>query len=159
MPVNKTFKLFSKPVVAIALLGALGAPAAFAQQGASAPAANAAASNPIDMMKAELKITSAQEAVWQKYVAAYTTDFRPSQTPTADQFNAMKTPDRVAFLKKLHTEQNSFLFNRFDASVALYNALDANQKKTFDDMTAERAPQQQAPAAAAPKAKARSSKK
>lgn len=146
---NTTFKLLSKPVAAIALLSALGAaPAAFAQQSTAAPAA---ASNPIDMMKADLKITPAQEATWQKYVAAYTTDFRPSQTPTADQFNAMKTPERVAFLKKLHTEQNNFLFGRFDASVALYNALDANQKKTFDDITAERAPQQQAPAAA-PKA-------
>ncbi|MDO4794604.1 MAG: Spy/CpxP family protein refolding chaperone [Brachymonas sp.] len=152
---NPAFKLFSKPVAAIALLSALGAaPAAFAQQAATAPAA---ASNPIDMMKADLKITPAQEAVWQKYVAAYTTDFRPSQTPTPDQFNAMKTPERVAFLKKLHTEQNNFLFGRFDASVALYNALDANQKKTFDDMTAERAPQQQAPAAA-PKGKARGKK-
>lgn len=154
---NPTFKLLAKPVAAIALLGALGAaPAAFAQQGAAAPAANAA-TNPIEMMKADLKITPAQEATWQKYVAAYTTDFRPSQTPTAEQFNAMKTPDRVAFLKKLHTEQNNFLFARFDASVALYNALDANQKKTFDDMTAERAPQQQAPAAA-PKGKARGKK-
>lgn len=154
---NPTFKLLAKPVAAIALLGALGvAPAAFAQQRAAAPAANAAA-NPIDMMKADLKITPAQEAVWQKYVAAYTTDFRPSQTPTPEQFNAMKTPERVAFLKKLHTEQNNFLFGRFDASVALYNALDANQKKTFDDMTAERAPQQQAPAAA--KGKTSSKKK
>lgn len=152
---NPTFKLLAKPVAAIALLGALGAaPAAFAQQ--QAPAANAAA-NPIDMMKADLKITGAQEAIWQKYVAAYTTDFRPSQTPTPDQFNAMKTPERVAFLKKLHTEQNNFLFGRFDASVALYNALDTNQKKTFDDMTAERAPQQQAPAAA--KGKTSSKKK
>jgi hypothetical protein len=57
----------------------------------------------------------------------------------------------VAFLKKLHTEQNNFLFGRFDASVALYNALDAEQKKTFDNITAERPPQQQAPAA--PKAR------
>lgn len=153
-PVNPTFKLFTKPVIAVALLGALGAPAAFAQQRAAAPASKATASNPIEMMKAELKITPAQEAAWQKYVSAYTTDFRPSQTPTAEQFNAMKTPDRVAFLKKLHSEQNSFLFNRFDASVALYNALDENQKKTFDNITAERPAQQQAPAAS----KARSKK-
>ena len=156
MPVNQTFKLFSKPVIAVTLLGALAAPAAFAQQRAAAPAANAAAaSNPIDMMKADLKITPAQEADWKKFVDAYTLQFRPTRTPSPEEFNAMKTPDRVAFLKKLHTEQNSFVFNRFDASVALYKALDENQKKVFDEMTAERP----APApAAAPKAKARSKK-
>ena len=149
---NPTFKMFTKPAVAVALLGALGAPAVFAQQRAAAPAAQAApANNPVNMMKAELKITAAQEAAWQKYVSAYSTDFRPSQTPSVEQFNAMKTPERVAFLKKLHTEQTNFLFGRFDASVALYNALDAEQKKTFDNITAERPPQQQAPAA--PKAR------
>ena len=152
MPMNPTFKMFTKPAIAVALLGALGAPAVFAQQRSAAPAAQAApANNPVNMMKAELKITSAQEAAWQKYVSAYSTDFRPSQTPSVEQFNAMKTPERVAFLKKLHTEQNNFLFGRFDASVALYNALDAEQKKTFDNITAERPPQQQAPAA--PKAR------
>ena len=155
MSVNQTFKLFPKPVIAVALLGALAAPAAFAQQRAAAPAANAAANNPIEMMKADLKITPAQEADWKKFVDAYTLQFRPTQTPSAEEFNALNTPDRVAFLKKLHTEQNSFIFNRFDASVALYKVLDNDQKKVFDEMTAERpAPQP----AAAPKAKARGKK-
>ena len=144
---NPTFKLFSKPLIAGALLGAFGVPAAFAQKAAPA-AKTAAASNPYDMLKAELKITAAQEAEWKKFVTAYGLEFRPSQILEPEQFNAMKTPERVAFLKKLHTEQNSFLFNRFDASVALYNALDENQKKVFDGMTAERP-------APAPKAKSR----
>ena len=146
---NSTFKLFSKPLIAVALLGALGAPGAFAQQAAPAAKAKAAAaSNPIDILKAELKITAAQEAEWKRFVNAYGLEFRPSQMLEPEQFNAMRTPERVAFLKKLHTEQNSFLFNRFDASVALYNALDDNQKKAFDGMTAERP-------APAPKAKNR----
>ncbi|MFV0601163.1 MAG: Spy/CpxP family protein refolding chaperone [Brachymonas sp.] len=146
---NSTFKLFSKPLIAVALLGTLAAPGAFAQQ--AAPAAKAAAaSNPMDMLKAELKITAAQEAEWKRFVNAYGLEFRPSQMLEPEQFNALKTPERVAFLKKLHTEQNSFLFNRFDASVALYNALDDNQKKVFDGMTAERT----APAPA-PKAKSK----
>ena len=149
---NPTFKMFTKPAVAVALLGALGAPAVFAQQRAAAPAAQAApANNPVNMMKAELKITSAQEAAWQKYVSAYSTDFRPSQTPSVEQFNAMKTPERIAFLKKLRLEETSFLANRLDASLALYNQLDDSQKQTFDNMTAQPVAAQQA----APKAPAK----
>ena len=147
---KQTFRLLSKPVIAVALLGALAAPATFAQQGGAA-----AANNPIEVMKAELKITAAQEGDWKKFVEAYTVQYQPSQPLTPDAFNAMKTPGRVAFLKQLHTEQNNFLFKRFDASVALYNALDDDQKKVFDEMTAERPAPAPAPA---PKAKARSKK-
>lgn len=147
LPVNPVSKIFTKSMVALALVGAIAAPAVAQQQ---------AAASPVDAMKAELNIKPAQEASWKKFVDAYSLPFTPSQNLSSEQFNAMKTPERVALLKKLHSEQNAFIFNRFDASVALYNALDANQKKTFDDMTADRpAPAQQRQAAPASKGRAK----
>ena len=136
---SKITRFLAKPLLAIALIGSV---------------AGVAHAQGDDIIKNELKITAAQEATWKQFTETYALPFQPSQVITGEQFNAMKTPDRVAFLKKLHSEQNSFLFNRFDASVALYNALDENQKKTFDNITAERPAQQQAPAAS----KARSKK-
>ena len=133
---SKITRFLAKPLLAIALIGSV---------------AGVAHAQGDDIIKNELKITAAQEATWKQFTETYALPFQPSQVITGEQFNAMKTPERVAFLKKLHTEQNNFLFGRFDASVALYNALDAEQKKTFDNITAERPPQQQAPAA--PKAR------
>ena len=75
---------------------------------------------------------------------------------TGAQFNAMKTPERIAFLKKLRLEETSFLAGRLDASLALYSKLDDSQKAIFDNMTAQPVPQ---PQQAAPKAPAKAKKK
>ncbi|MDO5653724.1 MAG: Spy/CpxP family protein refolding chaperone [Brachymonas sp.] len=133
-------KMFAKPLLAVALLGAFGAPA-LAQQG-----------DPLAAFKSDLKITAAQEGAWKKFVDVHAIPPQPTQQLTAEQFNALKTPERIAFLKKMRTEETSFLSNRLDASLALYNALDEGQKKVFDEITAERPPQQQAPARAPAKA-------
>lgn len=127
-------KKFAKPLIAAAMLGMLGTSGvAMAQK---APAA-ASAENQIGQLKNVLKINAGQEAVWTGFVAAYTQGFNPSRNPSAAEFNAMKTPQRIEFLKNLRAEENAFLNKRYDASLALYNKLDDSQKKMFDEMTSQ----------------------
>ena len=125
-------KMISKTAMAIALTAGVGlAGMAHAQQGAA----------PMQQAKAALKITAAQEGAWNSFMNTYGQDFRPSATPSAKQFNAMNTTQRIAFLKQRMSEESAFMNRRYDANLALYNALDANQKKVFDDMTAQPEPQ------------------
>ncbi|MEE1654369.1 MULTISPECIES: Spy/CpxP family protein refolding chaperone [Brachymonas] len=125
-------KMISKTAMAIALTAGVGlAGVAHAQQGAA----------PMQQAKAALKITAAQEGAWNSFMNTYGQDFRPSATPSAKQFNAMNTTQRIAFLKQRMSEESAFMNRRYDANLALYNALDANQKKVFDDMTAQPEPQ------------------
>ena len=125
-------KMISKSAMAIALTAGVGlAGVAHAQQGAA----------PMQQAKAALKITAAQEGAWNSFMNTYGQDFRPSATPSAKQFNAMNTTQRIAFLKQRMSEESAFMNRRYDANLALYNALDANQKKVFDDMTAQPEPQ------------------
>ena len=125
-------QMISKTAMAIALTAGVGlAGVAHAQQGAA----------PMQQAKAALKITAAQEGAWNSFMNTYGQDFRPSATPSAKQFNAMNTTQRIAFLKQRMSEESAFMNRRYDANLALYNALDANQKKVFDDMTAQPEPQ------------------
>ncbi len=127
-------KMISKTAMAIALTAGVGlAGVAHAQQGAA----------PMQQAKAALKITAAQEGAWNSFLNTYNQDFRPSATPTPKQFNAMNTTQRIAFLKQRMSEESAFMNRRYDANLALYNTLDSDQKKVFDDMTAQPEPQQQ----------------
>ncbi len=130
---TKMTHFLAKPLIAVALLGTLGG-AAYAQTAAPAAASQA---SPADALKNELKITAAQESAWKQFTDTYALPFKPTQEMTGAQFNAMKTPERIAFLKKLRLEETSFLAGRLDASLALYSKLDDSQKAIFDNMTAQ----------------------
>ena len=141
-------KTFAKPLIAAAMMGVLGTSGvAMAQKAPANAAANA--QNQIAQLKNVLKINAGQESVWNGFVTAYTQNFNPSRNPSAAQFNAMKTPQRIEFLKNLRAEENAFLTKSYDASLALCNELDDGQKQMFDEMTSQ--PVQQAPRAAAKK--------
>ena len=141
---SKITRFLAKPLLAIALIGSV---------------AGVAHAQGDDIIKNELKITAAQEATWKQFTETYALPFQPSQVLTGEQFNAMKTPERIAFLKKLRLEETSFLANRLDASLALYNQLDDSQKQTFDNMTAQPVAAQQAAPKAPAKAPAKAKKK
>ncbi len=130
-------KLIAKSLVAVAMIGGAVGVAQAQQQ-----------NNEINQIKTALKINASQESIWNSFVTTYSQSFKPSRNPTAAEFNAMKTPQRIEFLKNLRAEEGAFLNKRYDASVNLYSKLDDSQKKAFDDMTAQPV-QQAAPAKAA----------
>ena len=129
-------KTIAKPLIAAAMMGVLGTSGVAMAQKAPANAA-ASAQNQIAQLKNVLKINAGQEAACNGFVAAYTQNFAPSRNPSAAQFNAMKTPQRIEFLKSLRAEENAFLTKRYDASLGLYNKLDDAQKQMFDEMTSQ----------------------
>ncbi len=126
-------RFIAKPLLALALVGLSGT----AVMAKKAPASLEA------QMKSALHITKAQEGVWKQFVSAYNYPFKPSQQLSINQYNALDLPARVAFLKKVRAEETAFVNRRHDASLALYEKLNAKQKKKFNDMNAMRAPKAQ----------------
>lgn len=89
-------------------------------------------------MKALLKITPAQEAVWSRYTAAMQPPVHATP-PTREQraeMDKLTTPERIDKMRALRTERmadmNATMDKRDEATKALYAALTPEQQKTFD---------------------------
>ena len=116
-------------VLATAFVGAMGLAQAQTQADLAA------------QMKNELKITSAQESVWNQFVEANTQTFRPSRAATAEQYNRMTTPQRIEYTRQLRAEQQQLVTRRENASLSLYNQLSPAQRKAFDNISEAPVPQ------------------
>lgn len=86
-------------------------------------------------MKQKLGITAAQEAAWASWTAALQPQPRTLQRPDRVQFEAMTTPERIDRMRALRAERMAQLDRRGDATKAFYAALDAEQRKLFDEMS------------------------
>ncbi len=89
-------------------------------------------------MKALLKITPAQEAVWSRYTAAMQPPAHATP-PTREQrteLDKLPTPERIDKMHALRTdrmtEMNAAMDKRDEATKALYAALTPEQQKIFD---------------------------
>ncbi len=86
-------------------------------------------------LKAKLQIEPAQEAAW--------TTFSEAVKPSADAFKRrqemhaemqkLTTPERIDRMRTLRTERQARMDKRGDAVKTFYSALNAEQKKTFDN--------------------------
>lgn len=91
-----------------------------------------------DALKAQLKITAAQESAW----TAYTTAMKPpaglmAKHPDPAELQKLSTPERIDKMQALHTqrmtEMNVAMTQRGDATKVFYATLSPEQKKVFDD--------------------------
>lgn len=89
-------------------------------------------------LKAELKLTPAQEAAWASFAASMQGPARGTR-PTPEQraeFDKLNTPERIDKMRVLRTqrmaERRAFMDKRDEAVKTFYAALDAEQKKVFD---------------------------
>jgi periplasmic protein CpxP/Spy len=88
-------------------------------------------------LKAQLKLTPAQEGAWTSYTAAMQP---PAHTrPTAEQraeFDKLTTPQRIDKMRSMRsqrmTDMNAAMDRRGDATKAFYAALTPEQQKVFD---------------------------
>jgi protein CpxP len=89
-------------------------------------------------LKAELKITAAQEGAW----TAFTNAMKPpagkiGQRPDQAELAKLTTPERIDKMKALraeyHATMNTAMDQRADATKAFYAVLTPEQKKVFDD--------------------------
>lgn len=148
-----------KPLQAIALASLLAAMGASAFAQTAAPAAPAAATAPAGPggprdhagrhdpakmqahfakrqaeLKAQLKLTAAQEPAWARFTSA----IQPPanwKRPDRAEFAKLTTPERIDKMKALRAERNARMDQRADATKTFYAALTPEQKKTFDEST------------------------
>ncbi len=89
-------------------------------------------------LKAQLKLTPAQEGAWTAYTASTQ---RPAYArPSAEQraeFAKLTTPERIDKMRALRnqrmTEMSAAMDKRDEATKTFYAALTADQKKVFDN--------------------------
>ena len=92
-------------------------------------------------LKAELKLTPAQEAAWTTFTAA----LKPpadllAKRPDFAELAKLSTPQRIDQMKALHTqrqsEMNAVMEKRGEATKVFYATLAPEQQKVFDAATA-----------------------
>ena len=84
----------------------------------------------MERMKAELKITAAQEPAWNAYVAR--TAHEPRQPGATEDWSKLTTPQRLEKMQALHNERSAEMAKRIDATKSFYAQLTPEQQKTFD---------------------------
>ena len=87
----------------------------------------------MERLKAELKLTPAQEPAWNAYVAR--TAHEPRKPAAADDWSKLTTPQRLEKMQALHNEHNAEMAKRIDATKSFYATLSPEQQKTFDSQS------------------------
>ncbi|NDP40168.1 MAG: Spy/CpxP family protein refolding chaperone [Rhodoferax sp.] len=92
-------------------------------------------------LKAQLKVTPAQEAAWSTFAAAMKpTGAMLANRPDREQLAKLTTPERIDTLQALHTKRmadmSAAMTQRGDATKAFYAVLTPEQQKVFDASTA-----------------------
>lgn len=92
-------------------------------------------------LKAQLKLTPAQEGAWTTYAAAMKppTDLMKTRQAQHEEIAKLPTPERIDKMKALRTqhmsERNAAMDQRGEAIKAFYATLTPEQKTTFDAQT------------------------
>jgi hypothetical protein len=84
-------------------------------------------------LKAQLRISSAQEGAWTTWTGA----MRPPaagqfQRPGRTELLALTTPERIDRMRQLRAQRSAEMDRRGDATKAFYGALTQEQKRVFD---------------------------
>jgi periplasmic protein CpxP/Spy len=84
-----------------------------------------------EKLKAELKLTAAQEPAWNTYVqrTAHTPRPMPAAQPNWSQ---LTTPQRLDQMQALKAERDAQMAQRIEATKSFYAALTPEQQKLFD---------------------------
>lgn len=86
----------------------------------------------LERFKQKLAITAAQEGAWNQWVNALKPEPR-LQRPSRNELIRMDTPQRIDRLRALRAEHMARMDRRDEATKAFYAALNADQKKVFDE--------------------------
>lgn len=91
----------------------------------------------MNRLKEALRITPQQEGAW----TAWTNSMRPAQRPQRPDIGEiarMTTPERIDRMKQVRAQRIAEQDRRGEATKAFYNALNADQKRVFDQLTLQR---------------------
>lgn len=88
-------------------------------------------------LKAQLKLTAAQEGAWTTYVAVMTPPAKPlGQRLNRADMEKLTTPERIEKMRALHAQRDAERDQRAEATKVFYAALTPEQQKVFDTETA-----------------------
>jgi len=93
----------------------------------------------IAKLKADLKLTPAQETAWNTYAATFKPGERPQRMERED-FAKLTTPQRIDKMREMRAQRAADADRRGEATKAFYAQLDASQQKTFDAAIAAQGP-------------------
>lgn len=82
-------------------------------------------------LKAQLKLTAAQEPAWTSFTAAMQPAERKARLDHADM-DKLSTPERIDRMRALRAQHAAEADRRGEATKAFYAALTPDQQKTFD---------------------------
>lgn len=85
----------------------------------------------LNVLKAQLKITPAQEGAWTTWTTAIQPGARP-QRPDRAEFARLTTPERIDRMRAMRAARNAEMDRRLDATKVFYGALAPEQKAAFD---------------------------
>ena len=85
-----------------------------------------------EKLKADLKLTSAQQAAWDSYMATMKPAGERPARMDRQEFAKLTTPQRLDKMREMRTQRNAEMDRRADATKAFYAQLNADQQKTFD---------------------------
>ena len=84
-------------------------------------------------LKAQLKLTPAQEGAWNQYTAAMQPPAPDARGPASRaDFARLSTPERIDLMQKRADERHARMKQRGDATKAFYAQLTPEQQKSFD---------------------------
>jgi len=83
-------------------------------------------------LKDTLKITPAQEAAWNAFVARTAPEPRMARSQSREDWAKLTTPERLDKMQALKAERDAQMGKRIDATKSFYAALTAEQQKVFD---------------------------
>lgn len=138
---------FQRRFAATSLLAAMALPVLAQQPPAAPPAASAKAPDArherrhgdhaqrhakhLAELKAQLKLTAAQEPAWTSFTTALQPGERPARLDRQDM-DKLTTPERIDRMRALRAQHAAEADRRGEATKAFYAALTPEQQKTFD---------------------------
>lgn len=83
-------------------------------------------------LKAQLRITPAQEGAWTTWTSNLQPGARNFQRPDRAEFARMTTPERIDQMRALRAARNAEMDKRLEATKTFYGSLSSEQKAVFD---------------------------
>lgn len=83
--------------------------------------------------KAELNLTPSQEPAWNAFLARTQPPARMERQGPREDWSKLTTPERLDKMQAMKTERDARMSQRTEAIKSFYAALNAEQRKVFDD--------------------------
>jgi hypothetical protein len=86
----------------------------------------------LNELKAQLRITAAQEGAWTTWTSALQPARGKFQRPDRAEFARLTTPERIDRMRAMRAARNAEMDKRLEATKVFYGSLASEQKAVFD---------------------------